>query len=465
MRAFRSLNIQRRWEKITSLVHLSSFDKTTEDGRSKERYRRVFATTAASVASKGVSILTNLISVPLTVNYLGTERYGLWMTISSAIALLSFADLGMGSGLLNAIAEADGKDDRHSARVYVSSAFFILLAIAMLILVVFASIYPLIPWERVFNVRSDLAVRESGPTMAVLIASFAVNIPLGIAQRVQMGYQEGYKNQLWAIVGGLMGLAGLLLGVYFKVGLPWLVLAISGGPVLGMLINWIVLFGSSRKWLFPQWKYFNWLASRKILGTGTWFFILQILTVVGTASDNLIISQALGASAVASYAVTQKLFSTAFVSQFFITPLWPAFAEAIARADYNWARKTLNRSLIISSSIGIITALILFIFANKIITIWAGPNLVPSTLVLIGFTFWLILLGYIGTMSTLFNSGSLISKQVIFISAASIASLLMKIVLVHQWQAAGVIWATVFGYSIFYLIPAAKLATKTLKIT
>jgi O-antigen/teichoic acid export membrane protein len=451
--------------KLSLLIRTSSFDTTTAEGRSKERYRRIALTTAASVITKGVSVSTTLISVPLTLNYLGTERYGLWMTISSVISMLGFADLGMGNGLLNAISEANGKDDRKTARICVSSTFFMLLAIAILILAVFASVYGFIPWQRIFNVTSDLAVQESGPTMAVLVASFALNMPLGVVQRVQMGYQEDYKNQLWAIAGSLIGLGGVLLAIYLKAGLPWLVLAMSGGPVLAQLINWIVLFCWSRTWLFPKWKAFNWSASLKIASTGTWFFVLQLFTVIGTYSDNLVIAQTLGASEVASYAVTQKLFSTAFISQYFITPLWPAFGEAMAHADYNWARRTLNRTLILSLSIGFVTALILFIFAKPIITLWVGSDLVPTTFLLIGFGFWLPLVGYIGTMSTFLNSGSLLRRQVIFFCTTSMMSLILKVVLVHQWQSAGVIWATIFAYSLFYVIPAAKLAYGSLKFT
>lgn len=459
-----NINISKYFNKAWSVIRRSHFDKTTVEGRSKERYRRIALTTLASLISKGVSVVTTLISVPLTVNYLGTERYGLWMTISSVISMLAFADLGMGNGLLNAISEASAKDDRKKAQIYVSSTFFMLLGIAVLTLIVFASLYKHIPWQRIFNVTSDLAIQESGPTIAVLAICFALNMPLGIVQRVQMGYQEDYKNQLWAVAGSLLGLVGVLLGIYFKAGLPWLVLAMSGGPVLAMLINWIVLFGYSQTWLFPTWNSFNWLASQKIVGTGVWFLILQTFTVIGTYSDNLVIAQALGASEVASYAVTQRLFATLFISQYFIIPLWPAFGEAIANADYNWARQTLNRALFLSLGIGLGTGLLLLILAKPLITIWVGANLIPTTPLLIGFGLWLPLMGYMGTMSTFLNSGPLLGRQVIFFGAASITSLILKILLVQQWQAVGVIFATILGYSVFYVIPAGKLAYGSLKL-
>ena len=109
-----------RMGQLQSIFRLRPFDTSTAEGRSKERYRRAALTVVASGAARGVGILTTLISIPLTVRYLGTERYGLWVTITSVIALLTFADLGLGNGVLNAISEAHGGDDVESARKYLS---------------------------------------------------------------------------------------------------------------------------------------------------------------------------------------------------------------------------------------------------------------------------------------------------------------------------------------------------------
>jgi O-antigen/teichoic acid export membrane protein len=446
------------------VISFTPFDTSTDSGRSKERYRRMALTSLVSALARGILILTALISVPLTVKYLGSERYGMWMTASSVIALLGFADLGMGNGLLNAISESDGKDDRTSAQMYVASAFYMLLGIAALILSAFALVYSFIPWERVFNVVSDMAIREAGPSMAVFIIILAVNMPLGVAQRVQMGYQEGYKTHLWGVAGSVLGLGGVLLAIYLKAGLPWLVLAMSGGPCFAMILNWLELFCRSRRWLFPRLTLFDMTATRKVAGTGMFFLILQIMTLIGNASDNLVIAQVLGSSAVSVYAVTQKLFTTTMIAQYFIAPLWPAFGEALARKDYAWAKKTLNRALKLSLIMSAVTALPLLLFGKKIILYWVGPELVPSAFMLSGFALFVFLASYGGVMSTFLSCGDLVGRQVGFISAAALTSLALKIILAYQWQAAGVIWATLFGYGVFYVIPAARLAYGSIEI-
>lgn len=456
------LNIQYKIQQILSVIKLKPFDISTDNGRSKERYRRVVLTGGSSILSKGITILTGLISVPLTVNYLGAERYGLWMTISSVIVFLTFADLGLGNGLLNAVSEAEGLDDSGGVATAVSSTFFMLLGISFFLCLIFWVLYPYISWDRVFNVTSSIAIKESGPAIAVLTMSFLMNMPLGIIQRIQMGYQEGYKNQLWLSAGAVLGLVGVLTAIYLEAGLPWLVLAITGGPLLATLLNGFFLFTYFRPELFPRWIHFDLSVSKSLVRAGLIFFLLQVFSALSNSADNIVIAQVLGASAVASYAVTKKLFMIVQVTQFIIQPLWPAFGEAMARGDHMWAKQTLGKTLKFSISIGMFAALPLLIFGKSIVSLWVGPELVPSSALLVGFFFWIFLVNFGGSMSVFLNSSSLVGKQCIFFGVASISSIILQIILCWQWGVPGAIWGTIIGFGLFYVIPAYQLAFGTL---
>ena len=447
---------------VISVIKFKPFNTSTEAGRSKERYRRLVLTAGSSFISKGITILTGLISIPLTVHYLGVERYGLWMTISSTVAVLTFADLGLGNGLLNAISKADGQNDHDNAAISISSSFFMLLGIAGALFVIFAIIYPHIPWGRVFNVTSDIALREVGPAMAIFFLICLINMPLGIIERVQMGFQEGYKNQLWLGAGAVLGLAGVLTAIYFKAGLPWLVIAISGGPLFATLMNGFFLFVFSRPRLAPRWGRFDFFVSKRLAGEGVFFLLLQFFTLLGGSLDNIVIARVLGVSAVTGYAVVKRLFMVTQINQFLIQPLWPAFGEAMARKDYAWAKRTLIKMLKFSLSTGLLVALPLLILGKWIIVLWVGRELIPSFALLIGFFFWIFLVNYGGVMSVFLNSASLLREQCVFLGLAAISSLALQIILAKFWGTAGVIWAILIGYGLFYAIPAYRLAFGTL---
>ena len=55
---------------------------------------------------KGGTILVGLLLVPLTLNYVDAERYGIWLTLSSMVAWMSFFDIGINNGLKNRLAES-----------------------------------------------------------------------------------------------------------------------------------------------------------------------------------------------------------------------------------------------------------------------------------------------------------------------------------------------------------------------
>ena len=208
MRLSPTLFLGARFGALTSLFN--TLDVLTPEGRAQERQRRIALSALASALAKAISVSTALISVPLTLNYLGAERYGMWMTMSSLIAMLSFADLGIGNGLLTSVASAHGRDDRGEIQSYVSSAYFILSVIAIATLGLFFLCYPFVDWFRIFNVNTALAQREAAPTVAVFFTCFALSIPISIVQRVQIGLQRGFMASLWQCSASLTALVGSL---------------------------------------------------------------------------------------------------------------------------------------------------------------------------------------------------------------------------------------------------------------
>lgn len=444
-----------------SFVRLKPFDASTPQGRSDERHRRIVLTALVSAAAKGVTVLTALITVPLTLKYLGDERYGLWMTISSVIAILGFADLGMGNGLLNAISEADGKDDRETAREYVSSAFFMLSGIAIMLAAMTALIFPMVSWQRFFNVASARAVAEAGPAMAVFMGCFLIGLPLGIVQRVQTGYQEGFANSLWQGVGNLLGLGAVLLAIHLKAGLPWLVLAMAGTPALASLINAVILFGYHRPWLQPAWQWVTRTAATKVFRLGILFFVLQMAVALAFSSDNMVAAQVLGPKAVALYSVPARLFSVIpMILGMLLNPLWPAYGEAISRGDVGWVRKTLLRSLVAALIITALPSVLLVLLGPQILKVWVGPDMIPPLSLLVGFAVWTVI-GAAGNAVAMFLNGTnVIGFQVVVAIVMSVGALIAKVLFAQAIGLSGIIWGTVVAYTLFSAVPQAIYIAK-----
>ena len=81
-----------------------------------------------------VAIGVSLISVPLTIRYLGSERYGAWVTITTVLTFLNITDLGLGASLTNALGKTQAAGALETGRRYVSSTVLTLCLIAVLII-------------------------------------------------------------------------------------------------------------------------------------------------------------------------------------------------------------------------------------------------------------------------------------------------------------------------------------------
>lgn len=435
-------------------LRLKAFDTSTAEGRSKERYRRAGLTALASGIAKFISILAGLITIPLTLGYLGTERYGLWMTISSVMLIMGFADLGMGNGLMNAISEAHGNDDRQAALNYVSSGFFMLLGVAVLIVLAFILVYPFVSWPIVFNIQSKLAIGEAGPAIATFAVIFAINLPLGVVQRIQMGYQEGYQTNIYQCLGSIFALIAVLVVIYVKGGLAWLVLALAGGPAVASIINWIILFRFQHPWLRPKWGSATSVAAKKILHTGILFFVLQLAMAFAFASDNLVAAHILGPEAVTQYSVPMRMFSVLpMMIAMIMAPLWPAYSEAIARGDTEWIRKTLSRSLGITFMIVAFPTVLLVLFGGQILHFWVGPEITPSFILLAGLGLWTILYSVANSLAIFLNGVDIIRFQTFCAVFVAVGALIAKIFLAKIIGVPGIIWGTIIGYTCFAVIP------------
>lgn len=428
----------------------------TEAERSSERNRRAVASSIAGLVLRGSSFVVVLISVPLTLGLLGPVRFGMWMTIASVVALLSATDLGIGNGVLNSIARAYGQDDAVAARQYLASGFVASSGIALTLGALFVATYPMVPWADLYNVRADpLAASEAGPATAVFVATFLVNLPLGLVGQVRAAYQEGFVQSAFAGLGSVLTIALLLVAVAARANLPVLVLAVASGPIIAALANLIVLARLQRPWLAPRWADVTTDALRSVVGIGLAFMVLQIAYTVGFSIDRLVVAHVVGPAAVADYSVVQRLFSIpAGLALIAVMPLWPAYREAISRHDITWVRLTLRRSLRITILATVPLAVVLTIGGPAIVQVWTSQSLSPTYGLYLALGAFTIALALANAYSVLLNGAQVMPYLIATWSLMAILNLATSIYLASRIGVAGVALGSVIAVVAALLIPA-----------
>ena len=132
--------------------------------RGHERSIKAKKNILASFLIKGCSIAVSLIIVPVTINYINSSRYGIWLTLSSIVGWLSFFDIGLTQGLRNKFAEAKAKNDDSIARIYISTTYVILGIIFTCIWLLFLVGNNFLDWSKILNV--PVSVKSEVTTLA-----------------------------------------------------------------------------------------------------------------------------------------------------------------------------------------------------------------------------------------------------------------------------------------------------------
>jgi O-antigen/teichoic acid export membrane protein len=146
-----------------------------------------------------------------------------------------------------------------------------------------------------------------------------------------------------------------------------------------------------------------------------------------------------------------------------VSPLWPAYGEAIARGDIAWARTTLRRSVRAALFIAVPAAILFVTFGGWIIQIWVGDAVIAPFPLLLGLGIWTIQSSVGQSVAMLLNGANEVRLQAFAAAVMAIANLGLSIWLTARIGVAGVVWGTVITYGALVLVPMAAYVPGVLR--
>ena len=345
----------------------------------QKRERSILAFFATSLASRGLGIGCQLLQVPIALHLLGNEAFGLWITLFSLGFILAFTDFGVGLGVQNKIAEALGRNDEPAARRIFLTGLIFLLGVMLALLAVVVPVLLFADLAGMLRVTEPAVAAATGPAFLVVAIIWCANIPLGLGQRLAYGAQLGWTHNVAQTVSQVVLLGGVALGAWLQVGLTaFFILTFASGALvnLGFLLFLLHRLG----WLRFSLREFEPTRLRELAHLGIFFFLQQIATMVLFSAPPLILSATLGAAEVTPFNLTQRVLNLFMVvANAVLLPVWPAYAEAQARDDWTWIRRTLWRSVGIVIALVVVPMIAVGTFVPAIIAWWTrGAAALPA---------------------------------------------------------------------------------------
>lgn len=299
-----------------------------------------------SAVLKSVGLVCSLLIVPVTLDYLNNEVYGIWMTMTSILFWFSFFDVGLGNGMRNYLTQAISEGNYEKARSYLSTTFVMLLGIAAGIALVGGVALFALDMNQVFNTT---AMDGESLRMALLVASglTLINFVVKNIGFVFVAMQKYALNDFLIISGSVLALLTVyVLTLTTEGNLLYVVAAFTGIPVLVFLLASIPIFHKYPQ-LKPTLKSLDLQLGWNIMSKGVGFFIIQITScLVIFGASNLLITQCAGPAEVTTYNIAYKFFNLlAIAYTIIISPMWNAYTDAYVKGDMQWISKTFRSAM------------------------------------------------------------------------------------------------------------------------
>jgi O-antigen/teichoic acid export membrane protein len=344
----------------------------------------------ASFLIKGGSIGISLVLVPITIDYINPSRYGIWLTLSSIVAWLSFFDIGLSQGLRNKFAEARAKNDDSIAQVYVSTTYALLGIIFISIWILFLICNSFLNWADILKVDQSMASEVS--TLAIIVFTyFCISFVLKIITTILLADQQPAKSSLIDLLGQLISLLFILILVKTTAGsLLKLGIALCVSPLIVLVGSNFYFFKGIYHKYRPTISKIRFEYSKELFNLGLVFFVIQFANILQFQTANIIIARNFSTDDVTSYNIVYKYFAVLnMIFMIFLTPFWSASTEAFQKNDIQWIKNGIKKYNQVNILM-ILAGLVMLIFSDLVYRLWIGEGKVKIDflLSLSGFLFF-----------------------------------------------------------------------------
>lgn len=403
---------------------------------------------AAGAIIRGISIIISLLLVPLTINYISPELYGIWLTISSIISWIGFFDIGFGNGLRNKLAESLALGKFKQGKIYVSTTYFIISVIFISLSIILYIVAGYLNWSSILNINQEFNGTLIIVTRIVIVA-FSIQIILKLIQNVIQAYQLNALASAMDAIGNLVALISIfILTNTMSPNLSWIALAFSLSPLLVLIIFSFIFYSKKFADVSPNYKYIKLSCAKDLFKLGGNFFIIQIAVVVIYQTINIIITRICGPESVTIYNIAYKYLSVVLmVFTIIMAPMWSAFTDAFAKKDYVWMNN-IYKKLLNLYWLSIIGLIVIVIISPIVYKLWIGDQ------VSISMTISILVAIYIAEMlwgtlhSSIINGVGKLKIQLYSASIATIINIPLAVFMGHKWGLEGIVLSVIIINSV-----------------
>ena len=429
---------------------MSIFNRFSSDN---PRTKTIKKNVAGNFVLRGFGIILGLIQLPLMLSYVDKELYGIWITMSSIISWLSFFNIGFGAGLRNKLATCIAWKKFKLGRIYVSTTYFVISMIFMILCIVCFVLTPYVDWCSLLNINSDYQETLIKLSRIILIA-FCLNNILSLVTNVCQSYQMTALSSSFDTIGRALAILTIyILSLTTVSNINYLALAYCGIPLIVLLFVSLYLYTHKFKSVSPSRGYVKIKYAKDLFNIGGQFFLIQIVFIVLYQATNFVISHYCGPTQVTVYHAAYSYIGVATMAyNILLNPIWSAYSDAYALGDYPWMRSIYKK--LRKFSVLVILGIVVMVLVSPIVyKIWLNGKVEIPLTITIAVAIYTIIKVLTDMNSNILNGMNVLRVQLIQAAIQVIVYVALVMFLAPRYDIYGVIISLVVSA----LIPAIIL--------
>lgn len=328
-----------------------------------------------NILGQGLPMLMGLFCIPILIEHLGLERFGVLSLVWLVIGYFNLFDLGLGRATIKLVAEKLGEDKSEDVSEIVWTSAILIFLVS---LIGASIVFLMTPWllKDIFKITEHL-LNDSERAFYYL----ALGIPVVAISTCFRGGLEAKQRF------GVLSLIQIFLGI-FAFGVPVVVLqfsdsvaSISAALVIGRVIVFALLLVASNK-CFPNLLrdiQFDRLLVNRLLRFGGWITVSNTISPIMVYFDRFLIGALVPLSNLAFYTTPYEIVSRLHVfPSSIVRVLFPAFSTVQQKEPERIVSifDTGNRVIFIFFFPII---LLLIAFSPELLTFWLGAEFSASS--------------------------------------------------------------------------------------
>jgi O-antigen/teichoic acid export membrane protein len=341
--------------------------------------RRIVYHSFLNIVGTGSPLLVAVFAIPILIDRLGTERFGVLTIVWMLIGYLSLFDFGIGRALTKLVAERLGSPQRGEVPGLLGTGLVLMVGLGLVGAVFTAAVAPRVV-DGVLMIPPELRQETLHALYLLAVALPVVTLTTGLRGALEAYHRFDLVNAVRTPLG-IFTFAGPLLVLPFSIDLAAIVGVLLVGRGLAAAVQWAFI-----RRIVPETGSGLRLDRASIpvlLRFGGWMTVSSTISPLMVYMDRFLIGALLGMTAVAYYATPYEIVTKLWlIPTALLAVLFPAFSAGIRERDPQMPRLFGHALLAVFLVLAPVT-LALVTYGNEALRLWVGDEFASNSTVVL----------------------------------------------------------------------------------